>query len=120
MYTEKWTRSFKELGGPGNLERRRISMRDLRMSGPSVLAVLLLAVMASVSSMQAQINISQAADTACAVMSGQRKADRQTLQLCCWSMKVLERIIQLQSLFNDRSSKIVPGHISTTSNARGK
>src|SRR5882757_5917676 len=50
-------------------------MRDLRMSGSSLLAVLLLAVTAS-----ANAQISQAADTTCAVMSGQRKADRQALQ----------------------------------------
>src|SRR5882724_1692633 len=50
-------------------------MRDLRMSGSSLLAVLLLAVTAG-----ANAQISQAADTTCAVMSGQRKADRQALQ----------------------------------------
>lgn len=56
-------------------------MRDLRASSPSLLAVILLIVAATVTSMHAQIDISQAANTACAVMSGQRAADRQTLQL---------------------------------------
>jgi outer membrane protein OmpA-like peptidoglycan-associated protein len=55
-------------------------MRNFRMSGPSLLAMLLLANAGSASLAHAQTNIQQAAATTCAVMSGQRKADRQALQ----------------------------------------
>lgn len=55
-------------------------MKDLPMSGRSVLAMLLLAVAASPSLAHSQNNIQQAVAKTCAVMSGQRKADGQTLQ----------------------------------------
>jgi len=55
-------------------------MRAVRMSSPSLLVVLLLAVVASASLAQTQSNISQAAATTCSVMSGQRKADSQAFK----------------------------------------
>jgi hypothetical protein len=55
-------------------------MRNVRRSGSSLLVVLLLALAASPSTAQSQNNIAQSAAATCAVMSGQRKADRQSLQ----------------------------------------
>lgn len=55
-------------------------MKDLRTSGPLLLAALLLNVAVFSSRAQAQTNITQAAAKTCAVMSGQRKADGQAIQ----------------------------------------
>jgi hypothetical protein len=55
-------------------------MKDLRTSGPLLLAALLLNIAVFSSRAQAQTNITQAAAKTCAVMSGQRKADGQAIQ----------------------------------------
>jgi len=55
-------------------------MRNFRISGPLLLAVLMLHVAVFASLAQAQTNITQVAAKTCAVMSGQRKADGQALQ----------------------------------------